>query len=210
MSGKDWSHNVNKGSQGWRGEKRLGILCLVWNPRLYFLPGIWSLDLFLLAGERESGLGGGGCCSQGLPKTLEVSLLGPWFSLCPPNPTWTERASSEVTLEAGTQVVSSCGSRAVHCSILGLGEPTLPSSWLGCPRPASCCNCYNTPFCSPKWPVFDRFYVTLPIALILCSLEEGIQLISGESLFQQADSVSDSLKHPSTYRGVSTFWVLHK
>lgn len=131
MSGKDRSHNVNKGSQGWCGEKRLSILCLVWDPRLYFLPGIWSLDLFLLAGERESGLGGGGCCSQGLPKTLEVSLLGPWFSLCPPNPAWTGRASSELTLEAGTQVVSSCGSRAVHCSVLGGGSPhSPPHGWV--------------------------------------------------------------------------------
>lgn len=121
----------------WR--KRLGVLCLVWDPRLYFLPGIWSLDLFLLAGERESRLGGGGCCSKGLHKTLEVSLPGPWFSLCPPNLTWTGHASSEMTpggwdpsgellrLQGGLLLHTGIGGAHLPLLVAGLSEASCPA-----------------------------------------------------------------------------------
>lgn len=35
-------------------KKGLIPLCPVWDPGYIFLAGMWFLDLFLLAGERES------------------------------------------------------------------------------------------------------------------------------------------------------------
>lgn len=76
---------------------------------------------------------------QGLHKTLEVSLPGPWFSLCPPNLTWTGCASSEIApggrdpggellrLQGGPLLHTGLGGARLPLLMAGLSEASCPS-----------------------------------------------------------------------------------
>lgn len=68
LSGKAWSHHSSKGSEGCCGEERVCVTAFFGTLGSIFLPHMWFLGLFLLAGERAKGLGGGSCCSKGLQK----------------------------------------------------------------------------------------------------------------------------------------------
>lgn len=52
LSGKDWSDNISKRRLAWR--RKAWYTCVLFGTEVVLLAGMCFLDLFLLAGERES------------------------------------------------------------------------------------------------------------------------------------------------------------